>query len=100
MAKADKSSGSADTVVAQAAEASAEQVVAQQEAATTAPVVEAKPESILEKIEDFVIAVIPRSFLLRLTHEDVVQMNAGTQKLPRAHAEHWYSRLHGVKIVD
>lgn len=43
---------------------------------------------------------VPKSFNLTLTHSQTVKIAAGARRLPQAWAEHWYSKAHGVKILQ
>lgn len=45
-----------------------------------------------------VTVVIPKSFNLTLDDRTVVAYKAGTQNIPREHAEHWYAKANGVTI--
>lgn len=49
---------------------------------------------------EIVIAHVPRGFKLRITNDLVITVSAGTQKLERFVAEHWYSQAYGVTIVE
>ena len=43
---------------------------------------------------------IPRNFTLTLDDHTQVHYKAGTDEMPIEHAEHWYSKVHGVEIYD
>lgn len=52
-------------------------------------------------LTDPVIAVIPHDFMLTLDGEhSPIKFTAGTKKIEREHAEHWYSKAHGVTIFE
>lgn len=48
--------------------------------------------------EDMVTAIVPTSFQLTLDDHAHVKYEAGTQDMPRAHAEHWFAVAMGVEI--
>jgi hypothetical protein len=48
--------------------------------------------------ESTVTAIIPHKFILNIDHHQQVQYVAGTQLMPRAHAEHKWSVANGVQI--
>lgn len=52
----------------------------------------------LELSGDTVTAVVPKAYLLRLTHHHVIEVRQGTQSMPREYAEHWWSKANGVTI--
>jgi hypothetical protein len=47
---------------------------------------------------ELVTAVVPKAFTLTLDDHSVARYETGTQDMPRAHAEHWYSKAQGVEI--
>ena len=50
--------------------------------------------------EDLVVAVVPKAYGLRMgADHTLIQIPKGTQKLPRAIAEHQYSKDNGVEII-
>jgi len=48
--------------------------------------------------EDMVTAIIPTAFQLTLDNHAHVKYEAGTQDMPREHAEHWFAVAMGVEI--
>ena len=48
--------------------------------------------------DDMVTAIIPTSFQLTLDNHQHVKYEAGTQDMPRDHAEHWFAVAMGVEI--
>lgn len=48
--------------------------------------------------DDMVTAVVPKAFKLTLDDHKHVEYEAGTQDMPRAHAEHWFAVAMGVEI--
>ena len=48
--------------------------------------------------DDMVTAIIPTAFQLTLDNHHHVKYEAGTQDMPRAHAEHWFAVAMGVEI--
>jgi hypothetical protein len=48
--------------------------------------------------DDMVTAIIPKSFQLTLDNHAHVSYEAGTQDMPREHAEHWFAVAMGVEI--
>lgn len=50
--------------------------------------------------EELVTAIVPKSFKLTLDDHTQVQYHAGTQDMPRSHAEHWFSGAMGVEIYE
>jgi hypothetical protein len=50
-----------------------------------------------EEVE-MVTAVVPSEFSLTDGHHVQVKYMAGTQEMPRKHAEHWYAVANGVTI--
>lgn len=53
-----------------------------------------------EQDQDVVIVNVPRAFTLRLDNHTTKDIKAGTQRLPRSQAEHWYSKNNGVTIIS
>lgn len=58
---------------------------------------EVKPR---KRKEEMVTCTIPQGFQLTLDDGTTVDIKAGTDELPRSHAEHWYSKAHGVEIAE
>lgn len=50
------------------------------------------------RVEEEVTVVVPRPYTLTTGPGTAVSYEAGTQEMPKSHAEHWYSRAHGVEI--
>lgn len=48
--------------------------------------------------EDMVTAIIPTAFQLTLDNHAHAKYEAGTQDMPREHAEHWFAVAMGVEI--
>lgn len=48
--------------------------------------------------EEMVTATVPKAFNLTLDAGHTIRINAGTQEMPRSHAEHWYALAHGVTV--
>lgn len=48
--------------------------------------------------KDDVYVLIPKPFILTLDDSTTVQYGAGIRPIPRAHAEHWWSKVNGVEI--
>lgn len=104
-AEAEEAKAAADAVAA--AKASEDAKVAAfmaQRAADEAEAIRATKSS-AAKIEaeklaakDLVTVVIPKSFNLMLDTHEVVRYVDGVQEMPRSHAEHWYSKVNGVRI--
>lgn len=79
-------------------------------AVKTAPVVDdakAKPPVTEEgsgeedEGEDLVIMQVTQGFILTLDNGTEVPYGVAVHHdVPRAHAEHWYSKAHGVKIIE
>lgn len=44
--------------------------------------------------------VVPKSYRLTIDHHRHVDYPAGTTSMPRAHAEHWWSKNYGVTIAE
>ena len=42
---------------------------------------------------------VPTPFRLTLDNLQEIQYHVGAQKMPLAHAEHWYAKANGVEIV-
>lgn len=51
-----------------------------------------------EPDEDLVDVVVPAGF--RLNHNGEHEYQPGAQKMPRAHAAHWYAKAQGVRLAD
>lgn len=49
---------------------------------------------------DTVTVVVPKDFHLVLDHHHDVKYRTGTYEMPVEHAEHWWSKANGVKLVD
>lgn len=45
-----------------------------------------------------VVAVVPKQYILNLDHHKSVTYQAGTQRMERSHADHWWSKANGVTI--
>lgn len=50
--------------------------------------------------DDMVTANVPHAYRVRIDHTTQYEYSAGAQKMPRSHAEHWYSKAHGVTVVE
>lgn len=50
--------------------------------------------------EDRPICVVTKKFKLRLDDHTTVEYQPGTQRMPRSHAEHWFSVAHGVTVFE
>lgn len=48
--------------------------------------------------DDIVTALVPKRFKLTLDNHHTIDVHPGTQDMPRAHAEHWFSKNMGVTI--
>ena len=57
-------------------------------------------EEIEEVLEEMVTAVVPRTYHLNLNHSHRVTYQAGTQEMPKSHAEHPWSKAHGVEVYQ
>lgn len=69
------------------------------EAETKPPTAEDDPKPRRRK-EELVSVTIPRAF--RLAHDDGThtQYEPGVQDIPKSHADHWYTKAHGVELND
>jgi hypothetical protein len=47
-----------------------------------------------------VVVVVPKTFILNLDHHKSVTYQAGTQRMERSHADHWWSKANGVAIFE
>jgi len=90
---ARKAAEEADAKVAQAK-------VEAEKATLTAAAKRAEEESNLPKDVEAVIVTVPKRLVLRLTHHEVRVLEAGVQKVEKHVAEHWWSKVNGVKIFD
>lgn len=65
----------------------------------TTPPAEDDPKPRKRK-EELVSVTIPRAF--RLAHDDGThtQYEPGVQDIPKSHADHWYTKAHGVEQND
>lgn len=70
---------------------------AQLEALIDAPKTK-KGSQFLNTTDKAVIALVPKHLRLSLDDGNVVDYPAGTQDMPRSHAEHWFSIGQGVTI--
>lgn len=50
--------------------------------------------------EETVLVVVPKFFNYTDPQHTVFPYQAGTYRMPRSHAEHWYSNANGVRAVD
>lgn len=75
------------------AEAAPEEVVQEPQAE------EAQPEAAAAGL-DKVPVEVPQAFGLMLSHHHTEFYKAGAYLMPRAHAEHWYAKAAGVKIIE
>lgn len=63
------------------------------------PVYEAPVEAPVEgTLIEYVTAVIPHNYTLRIDNHRILNFVQGTQKMEREHAEHWFSVANGVTI--
>ena len=64
----------------------------------------ADPETGVEPVDgefvDMVTVTVPHDYQLRLDNFHMVQYKTGVQEMERAHAEHFYSQVHGVTIYQ
>ena len=64
----------------------------------------ADPETGAEPVDgefvDMVTVTVPHDYQLRLDNFHMVQYKTGVQEMERAHAEHFYSKAHGVTIYQ
>lgn len=60
---------------------------------------EAQPEAAVVD-PDKVPVEVPMAFGLMLDHNHTEFYKAGAYLMPRAHAEHWYAKAAGVKIIE
>ena len=64
----------------------------------------ADPETGAEPVDgefvDMVTVTVPHDYQLRLDNFHMVQYKTGVQEMERAHAEHFYSQVHGVTIYQ
>lgn len=49
---------------------------------------------------DDVTVVVPKAFTFTTDDHKQVKYGIGIQDMPRAHAEHWFSKAHGVEIKE
>lgn len=49
---------------------------------------------------ELVTAAVPRPLMLTDDNSVVHKYDVGVQDMPRAHAEHWYAKAHGVEIQE
>ena len=71
--------------------------------ATPAPASSSPPDDEVKprrRKEEMVTCTIPQGFKLTLDDGTEIDIKAGTDELPRSHAEHWYSKAHGVEIAE
>ena len=50
--------------------------------------------------EELVIAVVPKKFKLTLKSHGVIDIPAGTMRLPKSIAEEWWAKVNGVTIFE
>ena len=48
---------------------------------------------------ELLYVMVPKPFQLRLTHNLVIQIKAGAQRLEKVLVEHWYSAAHNVEKI-
>lgn len=82
--------------------AAAEKPAATEKPASRRALVADLPEQPVQHIEvdesDVVTAHVPKGFNLTLDSGHTIRINAGTQEMPREHAEHYYAKANGVTI--
>lgn len=70
------------------------------------PVVTVQTKNVIGEVKaefeevEMVIANVVKGFRLRMDHEKEHIFKVGVQKMPRAMAEHWFSKANGVTIVN
>ena len=64
------------------------------------PVAESVAEPVDGEFVDMVTVTVPHDYQLRLDNFHMVQYKTGVQEMERAHAEHFYSKAHGVTIYQ
>ena len=69
------------------------------EAATETTTEATKTDTIVEDINDRVIAIVKNRFSLMLPGAKKVTYAPGHIEMPRSHAEHWYSKAQGVMVA-
>lgn len=47
-----------------------------------------------------VLVTVPHDYRLTIDAHHEVHYKAGTQRMPKEHAEHWYTQAHGVTLVQ
>jgi len=52
-----------------------------------------------ETEEDTVMVNVPKAFTLTSDDGVATRYEVGAHRVPRSHAEHWFSKAHGLKIV-
>jgi hypothetical protein len=57
-------------------------------------------EAISGELLDMVIAIVPKQFTLNIDHFKTFTYKAGTQRMERAHAEHWWAVANGVTLFE
>jgi hypothetical protein len=86
-----------------------EEVVDSTDEASDTPTVEEdasegkEPESVptpalIGELLHTVVVVVPKQYILNLDHHKSVTYQAGTQRMERSHADHWWSKANGVTI--
>lgn len=50
--------------------------------------------------DDNVLVTVPTAFRLALDHHHEIPYQAGTYKMPKEHAEHWWAKANGVKLAN
>ena len=68
---------------------------------TTANPVTKSAEAVAQESEEPMVFVnVGKAFTLTDDNHVSTPYPAGAAKMPRSHAEHWFSKAHGVTIVD
>lgn len=65
------------------------------------PVAETAPSGDLKPVmlPGYVMASVAKAFTLTRDDHQKVEYPMGTLAMPKADAEHWYAKAHGVKII-
>ncbi len=50
--------------------------------------------------DPLVMTTVPKAFTLTLDNGTSKHYEAGANKMPKSHADHWYAKAHGTKIAD
>lgn len=58
------------------------------------------PETKKEPAAKKVTVIVPKTYTLVLDNHDPVVYKVGTQEMPVAHLEHWWSKANGVKAYQ